>query len=61
MIDIRLEKYIHEFMTELRGDTIDPNTVISAKSWYKRFTGKEYTDQNIKDLVEMYRIINEVS
>ena len=35
----------------------DPEQVKNAKQWYYNFTGKHYKD-DIKELVEIYKILN---
>lgn len=61
-IDIEVEKYIQEVISELHGSKLDPLLVKSAKEWYKKFTGMDYSDKNnIRDLVDMYTTLHQIS
>jgi hypothetical protein len=58
----KFEKAIEDFcqnaLRELRGELVDQNKLKHAQDWYKRFTGKEYVG-NPRELVEMFKIVNE--
>lgn len=53
-----IEDFCQEALRELRGELVDQNKLKNAQDWYKRFTGKEYVG-NPRELVEMFKIVNE--
>lgn len=50
----------NEFLT-YRKEYNDPVKVAKAKTWYLNFTGKKYENDDIKELVEIYNIIQKNS
>lgn len=59
-IDLEIEKYIQEVISELHGSKLDPTIISNSKEWYKKFTGQEYPEKNnVKELVEMYITIHQ--
>lgn len=58
-IENGITNYVQDYIGELRKERLDPTTVIKAKQWYKKFTGTDYPDASLLDLVEMYDALQE--
>lgn len=54
-----ITNYVQDYINEIRKERLDPNTIIKAKQWYKNFTGNDYPDATISELVEMYDTLKE--
>lgn len=53
-----VEDFCQDVLRELRGEYVDQTKLQQAREWYKRFTGKDYIG-NPREVVEMFRIVNE--
>lgn len=57
---VNYEKKSNDFLSK-PTEYPDQEKIAKAKTWYLSFTGKKYEDENIKDLVEMYNILKNLS
>lgn len=58
-LEIGIANYVQDYLCELHKEQFDQVTITNAKRWYKKFTGNDYPDASISELLEMYHDLQE--
>lgn len=58
MVDYKIDT--KDFLSFHKSSS-DPDQVTNAKTWYYNFTGKQYDNEDIKELMEIYKILKNSS